>query len=416
VIPAVSARGVGKAYRQYPTRLDKLLRFVSFGRAGRAGLTWVLRGVSFEVAPAESVAIIGRNGAGKSTLLKMIAGTTHATEGTVNVRGRVAALLELGMGFHPDLTGRQNAVMAGNLMGWSKAELRSMMPAIEAFAGIGDYIEQPLRIYSSGMQVRLAFSVATALRPDVLIVDEALAVGDIQFQQKCFARIGEFRDAGTTIIFVTHDLASIYRLCTRALYLEHGELVLDDTPRRVIDLYQATVLGATAPPPDPGNGSYASPDVDIAGVRLVDERGAESSVFAGNEGMAIEVDVNFNATLRDPHVGFQIRDRRGQAIFMTTTHGLGACVGPVAQGTRKSLRFLLRPAVAPGQYTVTVGIADGALTDGTFERSIVREQDALAFWVVDSVDAPRWAGIANLNASVLIGAGEDRSQVTATSE
>ena len=209
MIPAVSARGVGKAYRQYPTRLDKLLRFVSFGRAGRAGLTWVLRGVSFEVAPAESVAIIGRNGAGKSTLLKMIAGTTHATEGTVNVRGRVAALLELGMGFHPDLTGRQNAVMAGNLMGWSKAELRSMMPAIEAFAGIGDYIEQPLRIYSSGMQVRLAFSVATALRPDVLIVDEALAVGDIQFQQKCFARIGEFRDAGTTIIFVTHDLAKV---------------------------------------------------------------------------------------------------------------------------------------------------------------------------------------------------------------
>ena len=407
--PAISVRGVGKAYRHYPTRLDKLLRFASVGRLGRAESTWVLRGVSFDIAQGESLAIIGRNGAGKSTLLRIIAGTTRATEGDVEVQGRVAALLELGMGFHPELTGRQNAAMAGNLMGLSKAEVRTLMPAIEAFADIGHYIEEPLRVYSSGMQVRLAFAAATALRPDVLIVDEALAVGDIQFQQKCFARIGEFRDAGTTVIFVTHDLSSIYRLCARALYLDGGGLVLDDAPKPVIDLYQATMLGATASLPGKPTGSYASPDVEIAAVRLLDARDTQASVFGGHERMTVEIDVRFAAPIDDAHVGFQIRDRRGQAIFMTTTHGLGARIGPVPAGALRTVRFLLHPALTPAQYTVTVGVADRALADGTFERSMVRHQDVLSFWVVDPPDAPRWAGIANLHASVAILGATDAS-------
>ena len=444
---AVAVDNLGKAFRVHPTRLDKLARFATFGRVGRESLAWVLRGVSFEVAPGETIGIVGRNGAGKSTLLKIIAGTTQATEGSVAVRGRVAALLELGTGFHPELTGRQNAVMAGNLMGLSKAELGALMPSIEAFAEIGDYIERPLRVYSSGMQVRLAFSVATALRPEILIVDEALAVGDIRFQQKCFERIRDFRTAGTTIIFVTHDLTSIYRLCTRALWLDRGALMLDAAPKAVIDLYQASVLaetqrdgaplrviapadadvafGALAAPPPPDAaadvasgpspvrhdsadargweaGSYDSPGVEIRSVRLLAEGDEEATVFTGNRRMTIEVAVRFAVALSDPHVGFQIRDRHGQAIFMTTTHGLGARMGPVRAGEQRTVRFDLKPMITPAQYTLTVGVANGARTDGSFDRSYVRRQDAAAFWVVDALDAIRWAGIANLNPGVTV--------------
>lgn len=175
----------------------------------RHELHWVQQGLNFEVRAGEAVGIIGMNGAGKSTLLKMIVGTTQPTTGSVEMTGRVAALLELGMGFHPDFTGRQNAIMAGQLLGMSVEEILTLMPDIEAFAEIGEYIDEPVRVYSSGMQVRLAFAVATARRPDVLIVDEALSVGDAYFQHKSFDRIREFRKRGTTLLIVSHDKQAI---------------------------------------------------------------------------------------------------------------------------------------------------------------------------------------------------------------
>lgn len=453
--PAMTIRSLGKAFRQHPTRLDKLARFASFGRLGRESLNWVLRSISFEIAAGEAVGIIGRNGAGKSTLLKIIAGTTQATEGSIAVHGRVAALLELGMGFHTELTGRQNAVMAGNLMGLSTAEIQALMPEIEAFAEIGDYVDQPLRVYSSGMHVRLAFGVATALRPEILIVDEALAVGDIYFQQKCFRRLAAYRDAGTSLVFVTHDLPSVYRLCSRALYLDTGSLVLDATPKEVIDLYQANVLGASqrergtlqvsSTPPDavepaltpsagdrlptvetsalpsavgdsfPAGetaaiGSYSSPGVLIRSVRLLDERQEEATVFFGDRVMVIEVQAQFAMALPDPHVGFQIRDRSGQAIFMTTTAGLGRPVGAVGADECRIVRFELKPSLAPAQYTVTVGVANGARLDGSFEQGFVRYHDVAAFSIVESMDGIRWAGVANLNPRVTIAGGALRSE------
>ena len=180
---SLTVTNLGKAYKQYSSRWSRLLEWVTPGNAKRHHLKWVLQGINFAVQPGEAVGIIGVNGAGKSTLLKMITGTTQPTTGTVQINGRIAALLELGMGFHPDFTGRQNVHTAGQLMGISFEEANRLMPEIEAFADIGDYIDQPVRIYSSGMQVRLAFAVATAIRPEVLIVDEALSVGDAAFQR-----------------------------------------------------------------------------------------------------------------------------------------------------------------------------------------------------------------------------------------
>ncbi|EFA4148240.1 ABC transporter ATP-binding protein, partial [Escherichia coli O99:H27] len=206
---------------------------------------WVLRNISFTINPGESVGIVGVNGAGKSTLLKLLTGTTQPTEGTIQICGRVAALLELGMGFHPDFTGRQNVYMSGLMMGLSREQISHLMPEIESFADIGNYIDQPIRIYSSGMQMRLAFSVATAYRPDILIVDEALSVGDSRFQAKCFSRIAEFKKAGTTLLLVSHSASDIVRHCDRAIFLKNGSIELDGSSRDVTNRYMDELFGKT---------------------------------------------------------------------------------------------------------------------------------------------------------------------------
>src|SRR5699024_10609618 len=232
-------RNVSKIYKRYPHKWARLNEWIT-SQKRHEGL-WVLRNIHFDVAPGEAVGIIGINGAGKSTLLKIITGTTQPTTGTVEVGGRIAALLELGMGFHPDFTGRQNVYMAGQLAGLSSAQITTLMPEIESFAEIGDYLDQPVRVYSSGMQVRLAFSVATCIRPDVLIVDEALSVGDAYFQHKSFNRIREFREQGTTLLIVSHDRGAIQSLCDRAILLDQGAVIKDGAPEEVMDFYNALI-------------------------------------------------------------------------------------------------------------------------------------------------------------------------------
>ena len=235
----INVAGLGKAYRQYPSRRSRLLEWLPFSGKPRHTLKWILRDIDFSVRPGEAVGIIGINGAGKSTLLKLLTGTTQPTAGTIHMTGRVAALLELGMGFHADFSGRQNVYMAGQLLGYSMPELERLMPDIESFAEIGDYIDQPVRIYSSGMQMRLAFSVATAHRPDILIVDEALSVGDAYFQHKSFDRIRQFRSEGTTILLVSHDKNVIQSICDRAILLSAGRIAMQGDPQAVMDYYNA---------------------------------------------------------------------------------------------------------------------------------------------------------------------------------
>ena len=238
----LKVRNVGKAYKRYPGKWARLAEWIT-GREWHEK-HWVLRDINFEVDPGEAVGIIGVNGAGKSTLLKIITGTTQPTTGSIDVGGHIAALLELGMGFHPDFTGRQNVYMGGQILGLFTEKISELMPEIEAFAGIGDYIDQPLRTYSSGMQMRLAFAVATAIRPDILIVDEALSVGDAAFQRKCFQRIENFRDQGTTLLFVSHDIETVKRLCNTAVFLHYGSLKLCGNAKAVCNEYEQTLFGA----------------------------------------------------------------------------------------------------------------------------------------------------------------------------
>ena len=206
--PVLRVAGLGKAFRKYRSEWQRIVSWCGVPVTPLAE-QWALRDVSFELAAGHAVGIVGQNGAGKSTLLKLVAGTLQATEGGIHVDGRVAAILELGMGFNPEFTGRQNVLHATGLMGFAPDAIAGVMPDIEAFAEIGDYFDLPLRTYSSGMQMRVAFAVATAFRPEVLIVDEALSVGDAYFQHKSFGRIRQFKEQGTALLFVTHGMADI---------------------------------------------------------------------------------------------------------------------------------------------------------------------------------------------------------------
>lgn len=429
---SIRIEGLGKAYKQYSTRWSRMLEWVFPFKGARHRLHWVLRDIDFQVEAGESVGIIGVNGAGKSTLLKMITGTTQPTVGNIQITGRVAALLELGMGFHPDFTGRQNVLMAGQLLGLNVDEITALMSEIVEFSEIDEYIDEQVRVYSSGMQMRLAFSVATAIRPDILIIDEALAVGDVFFQQKCFERIRMYRDKGTTLLFVSHAMDSIYSLCDRAILIESGKVVLDDKPKAVIDLYNAQMIrqasanasvlqvsaqaevgrservNAMTRNPTPGEkdayvfdeskpeiGSYSSSGVDIQEVGMyVDGKKVES--FISEALVTITIRVEFAANYRDPHIGFQVRNSRGEAIFMATTYGMKKILGPVRKRDVVEVDFSFVASLFEGQYTLTVGVANDGLHNGQFKESLARIQNAYAFSVLRNLDSILWAGIYNL--------------------
>lgn len=238
MMTAITINNLGKAYKQYPTRWARLFEWFDPRKKTYHHKHWVLQDINFTVQPGEAIGIIGVNGAGKSTLLKMITGTTQPTKGDIKVNGRVAAMLELGMGFHPDFTGRQNAYMAGQLAGLSSDEIERLMPNIEEFADIGEYFDQPVRVYSSGMQARVGFAVATSTIPDILIVDEALSVGDIAFQARCIQRMRNLQDQGVTILFVSHSLNQIRQFCSKCLYVAEGRVRAWGASDEVCDLFQ----------------------------------------------------------------------------------------------------------------------------------------------------------------------------------
>jgi lipopolysaccharide transport system ATP-binding protein len=239
----VEVEGVGKSYRSYASQWNRFAGW--FGRSGGFADHWILQDVTFAVSRGESIGILGRNGAGKSTLLKMIAGTLEPTCGNVRVQGRVTAILELGMGFNQEFTARDNVIHACGLMGHSREDILAAMPGIEEFADIGEYFDQPMRSYSSGMQVRVAFAAATAFRPDLLIIDEALSVGDLSFQAKCFERIAQLKATGTALLYVSHAVTEVTRHCQRCIYIKNHRVAMDGSARDVANAYLDDLFGST---------------------------------------------------------------------------------------------------------------------------------------------------------------------------
>ncbi len=359
MISSVSVQNLGKAYKQYPTKLSRLKEW--FFSKEHHTLKWVLRNIDFKINPGESVGIIGINGAGKSTLLKLITGTAAPTEGNVTIRGRVAALLELGMGFHPDFTGRQNVFMSGQLLGLSVPEIENLMPEIIKFSEIGDYIDQAVRVYSSGMQVRLAFSVATAVRPDVLIIDEALSVGDAYFQHKSFERIKEFKRQGTTLLIVSHDKQAIQNICDKVILLAKGQKVMEGEPEAVLDYYNALLSDNSQEVTASQNISNGivqtisgNGDATFLHVNITDVHCDKIEVITVGQRVTLNIVLDVKKDLKELCVGYLIKNRLGEEIFGTNTYHCSKIIDQVLAGEVIHYKFTFDANIGEGNYSISV--------------------------------------------------------------
>lgn len=408
---AIRVENLSKCYEIYDNPRDRLKQFVLPRLWSRAGLKkkqyfrefWALKNVSFEIKKGETFAIIGRNGSGKSTLLQMICGTLSPTSGTVQTNGRIAALLELGSGFNPEFTGRENVYMNASVLGLNNEEIDARFDAIVSFADIGSFIEQPVKTYSSGMMVRLAFAVIAHVDADILIVDEALAVGDAFFTQKCMRFMRNFMKNGT-VLFVSHDTGAVVNLCNKAVLLERGEFKEEGTPKEVIEHYLATLYESTTEAArakagsdvvavtrakamelphvdmraslfngstlrndievfqfDPDQAGFGTGEAKIVSVRLLEPSGAPLSWIVGGEEVVLEIRCLAQSDILRPIIGFQFKDRLGQVIFADNTF-LVYQNSPVAAaaGTELTARFEFRLPVLPsGDYSISPAIADG---------------------------------------------------------
>ncbi len=385
---------VGKAFREYPSQVLRFFTWMGIP-VRNVNEHWVLRNVSFRLGRGEAVGIVGQNGAGKSTLLKLITGTLRQTTGDILVNGRIAAILELGMGFNPDLTGRQNAIHTAGLMGFSQADITRAMPEIESFAEIGEYFDEPVRTYSSGMQMRVAFSVATAFRPEVLIVDEALSVGDAYFQHKSMGRIREFRRQGTTLLIVSHDRTAVQALCDRAILLEKGEQRMDGDPQAVMDYYNAMIA-------EKENNAITSVQLASGKVQTVSGTGeavvSSVALFNGagervefiNVGESAELRIQVTAKADIPRLvlGYLIKDRLGQDVFGTNTHHTGQALENVRDGDVVEFNIRFDVNMGAGAYSVSTALVS---TDTHLVNNYEWRDLALVFTVMN-VDRTYFVG------------------------
>ena len=344
-----------KLYNRPWHRLKEIVLRRSFHRTHLA-----LDSISFQVASGETLGILGRNGAGKSTLLKMLNGVLLPDAGQIKIIGRVTGLLELGTGFDPNLSGLQNITGNGLLLGMSRQQIEERREAIVEFSELGEFIHEPIRTYSSGMAMRLAFSIAIHADPETFLIDEALSVGDGHFQQKCMRRIKEFRAKGGSIIFVSHDLNAVKMICDRAIVLSEGKIVADGHPEDAVNIYNQ-LLGAddedqySARPNDAGYGSRQAvlDDIEFTGLN------SQSTILASGDTGILDVTIAAQADLPDVSLGLMIRDRFGQDIFGTNSHYLSFPI-VLVRGERKHLRYTFPMRLAPGKYTITLALHDGA--------------------------------------------------------
>lgn len=383
----LSARGVGKMYRIYARPVDRLKQTLWAGTRNFYREFWALRGVDLDLGRGESVGIIGRNGSGKSTLLQILAGVLQPTTGQVRVRGRVGALLELGSGFNPEFTGRENVMLQGALLGFSRRQVLDRLDAIADFADIGDFFDQPVKTYSSGMFVRLAFAVHAQLEPDLLIVDEALAVGDEKFQRKCFARLEQLQCRGVSILLVTHSTAFIEKYCSRALLLHGGEAHAAGPCKDVINHYHALLYAdeeaylryrnqqaragpqAAASAPDPPAESsepaaLTTSRACIEDVWIHDASGRPRELFTTGDAVEIGMLLRLHDDIPRVQAGLRLRTVEGVEVFGTSTAYLDRCIEPARAGECYRVAFRTRLNLCTGTYFVSLAAAE-ALIDGS---------------------------------------------------
>jgi ABC-type polysaccharide/polyol phosphate transport system ATPase subunit len=410
VTPVVLVQHVSKVYHLYRHPSERLLQHIPFVKRPPREEFWALRDVSFEVQRGEMLALVGPNGSGKSTALQIVTGLLQPTSGRVLTRGRVAALLELGAGFNPEFTGRENVYLNSEIMGIPREETDRQFAAIEEFAGIGDFLDRPVKEYSTGMYVRLAFSTAIHVHPDILIVDEALAVGDAIFANRCIKKFEEVKARGVTVLFVSHDLGLVKKLADRALFLLNGRVVAEGAPNDVVNRYVGYVLERQSAEPSPERASFEGASFrhgdGVSRIRAVEVRNAAgertNAVLAG-EPMTIHVEAAFEQDSRDLVAGLLIRTRLGADVYGTNTRVEQVDLGAFARGDIIEIDFSMDCRLTRGDYTVTVATQH---FDGSSQDWI---DDAVQFSVIDTRDI---AGIADLRASVTWSRPADRDRST----
>ena len=398
----LSVQNICKTYLDYESNFKRFASWFSKNKEEKNVKT-VLKDVSFDVGAGEVVGLIGQNGAGKSTLLKIISHTLKPSSGRVTSSAKISSILELGMGFHGDLTGRQNAYQSCSLMGYSKEQIDEIIAYIEDFSEIGEYFDYPVRIYSSGMQMRLAFSVVTANRPDILIIDEALSVGDVYFQHKSFDKIKEFKSLGTTLIIVSHDSGAIKSICDRVILLEKGQILKDGEPEAVLDYYNALISkkqdvqisqialenGKTAT--ISGNKKAC-----IKNVEILDAAGKKIQNLEVGKKIKLKVTVQSNENLPSLVLGYQIKNRFSQVVYGTNTYHLKQALKNLKKGEEYDFSFEFDANLGVGSFSVTLALHD---SDNHLQNNYEWRDNAIIFNVVN-FSKPDFVGLAYLEPSL----------------
>lgn len=438
---AISVDNVGKCYHIYSKPRDRLKQFIYPRLQRRLGLQhkkyfrefWALRDISFSVAKGETVGIIGQNGSGKSTLLQLICGTLQYSEGEIQTSGRIAALLELGSCFSPEFTGRENVYVNGSLLGLSRQEIDARLDDILAFADIGEFIDQPVKTYSSGMMVRLAFAVQAQVNPDILIVDEALAVGDARFQAKCFERLKQLKDNGASILLVTHSTEQIVTHCTRAIMLDRGRMIAQGEPGRIVNLYLDALFGKSAPKkdaqgqPDAGSAQEEHGGLCLTGdafhtranynpheYRWGDNKASilDFSLLAGGEAYPVSIEsgspmvlrfaIGFSEEVVRPIFGFTLKTKEGVTLYGSNTELLKVerFSRAGAAGSFALLTVSFDCNLAPGDYFVSVGVASRSGDEITPHD---RRYDAIHLYVKPT---GTYFGLVDLNLNIALEADQ----------
>jgi ABC-type polysaccharide/polyol phosphate transport system ATPase subunit len=397
---SIIVKDVSKRYR-IGTGLTSLRELFVNGRDRRnVDYHWAVKNVNFELQPGDALGIIGPNGAGKTTILKLLSQVTKPTQGEISVKGRFSALIELGAGFHPDLTGRENIYLNGAILGMRRDEIKKRFDQIVAFAGIGDYLETPVKRYSSGMYARLGFAIAAHVDPQILLVDEVLAVGDYAFQQKCYARMDELRKKGTSLIFVSHNMEAVRRVCDRGLVMYRGQCIFQGSAAESVMAYsnavrQAAREASTEVPEENGLSQRVMTfDAEIMHVELLDETGRSVSNVNSGQIIKVAVEVQFYKSVHQPIFSCTVRSVDGRLIYDTTTRWMNIHTPDFFPGDRYCAEFDLKMSLLEGEYQLGVDVASSDLT-----HYYDRLENATNFWVTSSEEAK---GLADLQAEFSI--------------
>ncbi len=404
--PAITVKDLKKVYKLYDKPSDRFKEAFGLTRK-KAKEHYALNGVSLEIFQGETVGIIGTNGSGKSTILKIITGVLSPTSGEVNVNGRISALLELGAGFNMEYNGIENVYLNGTMMGFSQKEIDAKLPEILKFADIGDYVYQPVKTYSSGMFVRLAFAVAINIEPEILIVDEALSVGDVFFQAKCYHKFEEFKKMGKTIVFVSHDLSSISKYCDRVYLLNQGNLLGEGSPKEMIDAFKRVLVGQYEIHDkedmdihipenvlNPELLEYGTKQAEMTEFYITDDKGVKTTAVIKGTEFTIHVKVAFHDRIVAPIFAFSFKNIKGTEITGTNSMIEKAFLEPVEAGTVKEVTFQQNMSLQGGEYLLSLGVTG---YEGSEFQVYHRLYDVLNVTVVSDKDT---VGFYDMNSKV----------------